>query len=53
LDVGVKSEEHSIWFLWLLLVFSYLCVVVRCRVDGGLQQHSCEVELSWNVSAGL
>jgi hypothetical protein len=34
-------------------VFSYLCVVVRCRVEGGLQQHSCEVELSWNASAGL
>jgi hypothetical protein len=39
--------------LWLLPVFSYLCVVVRGRVEGGWQQHSCEVELSWNASAGF
>jgi hypothetical protein len=34
----VGGEEKSIWVLWLLPVFSDLCVMVICRAEGGLQR---------------
>jgi hypothetical protein len=41
----VGEEEQSSGFCDFFL-FSNLCVVMRCHVEGGFKQYFCEVKLS-------